>query len=61
MSWRKVVSGRGGGIGLKCVVKLKLEPSTHRRTTMKIMTGIDLHSNNALCGLMDESGRRVLH
>jgi transposase len=28
---------------------------------MKIMTGIDLHSNNALCGLMDESGRRVLH
>jgi transposase len=25
------------------------------------MTGIDLHSNNALCGLMDESGRRVLH
>jgi transposase len=28
---------------------------------MKIMTGIDLHSNNALCGLMDESGRRVMH
>ena len=28
---------------------------------MKIMTGIDLHSNNALCGLMDENGRRVLH
>ena len=28
---------------------------------MKIMVGIDLHSNNALCGLMDESGRRVLH
>ena len=28
---------------------------------MKIMTGIDLHSNNVLCGLMDESGRRVLH
>ena len=28
---------------------------------MKIMTGIDLHSHNALCGLMDESGRRVLH
>jgi transposase len=28
---------------------------------MKIMTGIDLHSNNAVCGLMDESGRRVLH
>ena len=28
---------------------------------MKIMTGIDLHSNNALCGLMDERGRRVLH
>ena len=28
---------------------------------MKIMTGIDLHSNNALCGLMDESGRRLVH
>ena len=28
---------------------------------MKIMTGIDLHSNNALCGLMDESGRRLMH
>lgn len=28
---------------------------------MKIMTGIDLHSNNVLCGLMEESGRRVLH
>jgi transposase len=28
---------------------------------MKIMTGIDLHSNNALCGLMDQSGRRLLH
>jgi transposase len=28
---------------------------------MKIMTGIDLHSNNALCGLMDQSGRRVMH
>jgi transposase len=28
---------------------------------MKIMTGIDLHSNNALCGLMDESGRRLGH
>ena len=28
---------------------------------MKIMTGIDLHSNNVLCGLMDESGRRMLH
>ena len=28
---------------------------------MKIMTGIDLHSNTVLCGLMDESGRRVLH
>jgi len=27
---------------------------------MKIMTGIDLHSNNAVCGLMDEEGRRVL-
>ena len=28
---------------------------------MKIMVGIDLHSNNALCGLMDESGRRLVH
>ena len=28
---------------------------------MKIMVGIDLHSNNALCGLMDESGRRLIH
>ena len=28
---------------------------------MKIMTGIDLHSNNALCGLMDESGQRLVH
>ena len=28
---------------------------------MKIMVGIDLHSNNALCGLMDENGRRLLH
>jgi transposase len=28
---------------------------------MKIMAGIDLHSNNAVCGLMDESGRRVFH
>lgn len=28
---------------------------------MKIMVGIDLHSNNALCGLMDEAGRRLLH
>jgi transposase len=25
------------------------------------MTGIDLHSNNALCGLMDESGQRLVH
>lgn len=28
---------------------------------MKIMVGIDLHSNNAVCGLMDEQGRRLLH
>lgn len=28
---------------------------------MKIMVGIDLHRNNALCGLMDENGRRLLH
>jgi len=28
---------------------------------MNIMVGIDLHSNNALCGLMEETGRRILH
>ncbi len=28
---------------------------------MKIMVGIDLHSNNTFCGLMDESGRRLVH
>jgi transposase len=28
---------------------------------MKIMVGIDLHSNNVLCGLMDEKGRRLAH
>lgn len=28
---------------------------------MKIMVGIDLHSNNALCGLMDGNGRRLRH
>jgi transposase len=28
---------------------------------MKIMVGIDLHSNNVLCGLMDQNGRRLLH
>jgi len=28
---------------------------------MKIMTGIDLHSNNAVCGLVDMEGRRILH
>lgn len=28
---------------------------------MKIMTGIDLHSNNAVVALMDESGRRLSH
>jgi transposase len=28
---------------------------------MKIMVGIDLHSNNGLCGLMDQSGRRLAH
>ena len=28
---------------------------------MKIMVGIDLHSNNALCGLLDESGGRLVH
>ena len=28
---------------------------------MKIMVGIDLHSNNVLCGLMEENGRRLVH
>lgn len=28
---------------------------------MKIMVGIDLHSNNVLCGLMEEDGRRLVH
>ncbi|MCU0782673.1 MAG: hypothetical protein MUF81_01225 [Verrucomicrobia bacterium] len=28
---------------------------------MKIMTGIDPHSNNALCGLMAESSQRLVH
>ena len=28
---------------------------------MKIMAGIDLHSNNALCALVDQDGKRLLH
>lgn len=28
---------------------------------MKIMTGIDLHSNNAVCALIDEDGKRLGH
>lgn len=28
---------------------------------MKIMSGIDLHSNNAMVGLMDMNGKRLLH
>ena len=28
---------------------------------MKIVTGIDLHSNNALRVMMDEKGQRLLH
>ena len=28
---------------------------------MKIMVGMDLHSNNILCGLMEQNGRRLLH
>lgn len=28
---------------------------------MKIMTGIDLHSNNAVCGLVDMNGKRLFH
>jgi transposase len=63
VSWRLSktwLSGRRVS-SLRCECKLKPQTSTNRRTTMKIMVGIDLHSNNALCGLMDESGRRLLH
>lgn len=28
---------------------------------MKIMVGIDLHGNNAMCGLVDLEGKRLLH
>ena len=28
---------------------------------MKVMAGIDLHSNNAMCGLMDMQGKRLAH
>jgi transposase len=28
---------------------------------MKVMAGIDLHSNNAMCGLMDIQGKRLAH
>ncbi len=28
---------------------------------MKIMVGIDLHSNNVVCGLVDMNGKRLLH
>ena len=28
---------------------------------MKIMAGIDLHSNNALCALVDQDGKRLCH
>ena len=28
---------------------------------MKVMAGIDLHSNNAVCGLVDQDGKRLLH
>ena len=28
---------------------------------MKILVGIDLHRNHALCGLMEETGRRLIH
>ena len=63
VSWRwdeRWLSGRRVS-SLRRVNKLKHQTSTHRRTTMKIMVGIDLHSNNALCGLMDQSGRRLVH
>ena len=61
VSWRLSETWLSGRrvVSLRCVNKLN--PSTHRRTTMKIMVGIDLHSNNALCGLMDESGQRLVH
>jgi transposase len=28
---------------------------------MKVMAGIDLHSNNAMCGIVDSTGKRLLH
>ena len=28
---------------------------------MKVMAGIELHSNNAVCGIVDEEGKRLLH
>jgi transposase len=28
---------------------------------MKVMAGIDLHSNNAMCGIVDSAGKRLLH
>ena len=33
----------------------------HQRTLMNIMVGIDLHSNNAMCALMEEDGTRLFH
>jgi hypothetical protein len=52
VSWRLSETWLSGRrvVSLRCDRKLKHKPSTHRRTTMKIMVGIDLHSNNALCG-----------
>ena len=32
-----------------------------RRPKEKLIAGFDLHSNNVLCGLMDEKGRRLAH
>jgi hypothetical protein len=32
---------------------------TKRKHAMSIFAGIDLHSNNAVCGLVDGTGRRL--
>jgi transposase len=28
---------------------------------MRVLAGIDLHSNNAMCGIVDSAGKRLLH
>jgi transposase len=39
-----------------------MKNTTNRKeSAMKVMAGIDLHSNNAMCGLMDMQGKRLGH